>query len=111
MSQSRVIPQQRIIISFVQAQDFAAVEALIPDLKRRAEGFGRPQSFDGVADGLSRCRKAPVFLAAILGTLCQKQFSGCVVVEGHALAHEGHTLRSSLSLATRSWGSLMLLIR
>ena len=70
MSQSRVIPQQRIIISFVQAQDFAAVEALIPDLKRRAEGYGRPQSSDGVADGLSCRRKAPVFLAAILGTLC-----------------------------------------
>jgi DNA invertase Pin-like site-specific DNA recombinase len=42
----------------------AAAEALIPDLKPCAEGFGRPQSFDGVADGLSRCRKAPVFLAA-----------------------------------------------
>jgi hypothetical protein len=37
---------QRIITSFVQAQDFAAVEALMPDLKRCAEGFERPQSFD-----------------------------------------------------------------
>ena len=32
---------QRIIISFVQALDFAAVEALIPNLQPCAEGFGR----------------------------------------------------------------------
>ena len=32
---------QRIIIGFVQALDFAAVEALIPNLQPRAEGFGR----------------------------------------------------------------------
>jgi len=31
---------QRIIIGFVQALNFAAVEALIPDLKPCAEGFG-----------------------------------------------------------------------
>jgi hypothetical protein len=32
---------QRIIIDFVQALDFAAVEALIPNLKPRSKGFGR----------------------------------------------------------------------
>ena len=32
---------QRIIIGFVQALDFAAVEALIPNLKPRSKGFGR----------------------------------------------------------------------
>jgi hypothetical protein len=74
---------QRIIIGFVKALDFATVEALIPDLKPCAEGFGRPQSFDGVADGLSRRRKAPIVLAATLGALCQEQFSGGVIVEGH----------------------------
>jgi hypothetical protein len=31
---------QRIITGFVQALDFGAVEALIPDLKPCAEGFG-----------------------------------------------------------------------
>ena len=32
---------QRIIIDFVQALDFAAVEALIPNLQPSAEGFRR----------------------------------------------------------------------
>jgi hypothetical protein len=32
MSQSRVLPQQRKDIGLVQALDFAAVEALIPNL-------------------------------------------------------------------------------
>jgi hypothetical protein len=32
---------QRIIIGFVKALDFSAVEALVPDLKPRAEGLGR----------------------------------------------------------------------
>jgi hypothetical protein len=32
---------QRVISGFVEALDFAAVEALIPDLQVRAEGFGR----------------------------------------------------------------------
>jgi hypothetical protein len=43
---------QRIIIGFAQALDFAAVEALIPDLKPCAEGFGCTQVFDGVTAGL-----------------------------------------------------------
>jgi len=33
---------QRIIIGFVQALDFAAAEALIPNLQPSAERFGRP---------------------------------------------------------------------
>ena len=33
---------QRIIIGFIEALDFAAVEARIPDLKPCAEGFGCP---------------------------------------------------------------------
>jgi len=41
-AQSRGGLPQRIIIGFVQALDFAAVEALITDLQPRAEGFGRP---------------------------------------------------------------------
>ena len=33
---------QRIVFGFVQTLDFAAVEALIPNLQPRAEGFWRP---------------------------------------------------------------------
>jgi hypothetical protein len=32
---------QRVFVGFVQALDFAAVEALIPDLKPCTERFGR----------------------------------------------------------------------
>jgi hypothetical protein len=32
---------QRIIVGFVKALDFAAVEALVSDLQRRTEGFWR----------------------------------------------------------------------
>jgi len=39
LARSLRLPQW-ITIGFVQALDFAAVEALIPDLKPCAEGFG-----------------------------------------------------------------------
>src|SRR5262245_16242075 len=74
---------QRIIIGFVQPLDFGAVEALIPDLKPRAEGFGCAQVLDSVSDGLRRRCEAPIVVAAVLGALCQEQFSGSAVVEGH----------------------------
>jgi hypothetical protein len=40
-TQSLIGFPQRIIISFVQALDFAGVEALIPNLQPCAESFGR----------------------------------------------------------------------
>jgi hypothetical protein len=62
--------------------DFGTVETLVPDLKPRAEGSGRSQVLDSVTDGLSRrCEESLVVLAAILGALCQEQFSGGVVVK------------------------------
>jgi len=72
---------QRIIIGFVKALDFAAVEALIPDLKPSTEGFGRSQVLNSVADGLSRCSEATIFFAPVAKSLRQKQFGGCVVVK------------------------------
>ena len=46
-------PPQRIVIGFVQALDFAAVKALIPDLQVRAEGFGCAQVLNGITKGLA----------------------------------------------------------
>jgi hypothetical protein len=52
---------QRIIIDFVQALDFAAVEALIPNLQPSAESSRCTQILDGITDRLSRRRETPVF--------------------------------------------------
>jgi len=46
---------QRIIVSFIQALNFAAVEPLVTNL--HAKGFRRSQVLDGVTNGFSRCRK------------------------------------------------------
>jgi hypothetical protein len=84
-----------------------------PTLQPGPQGFRRSQVLDSVTDGLSRRCEPPVVLAATLGTLRHEQFCGRVVVAGrHALVlNNGHALRSSRSLATRSWGSLMFLMR
>ena len=84
MARSLRLPQ-RIVFGFLKALDFTAIEPLIPDLQPRAEGFGRLQVLDSVPDGLSgRCEPA-VVLAAILGALCQEQFCGGCVVDGHVV--------------------------
>ena len=98
---------QRVISGFIQTLDFAAVEACIPDFKPSTEGFGCPQALNRVADGLGRCSEAPIFFTLVAKSLRQEQFGGCFVVEGRALALQCETkvhatLRSSLSLATRS---------
>ena len=67
---------QRIITSFVQAQDFAAVEALIPDLKRCAEGFERPQV--STTDGLGRCRKPPIVRRGCLVRFARNSSAGAL---------------------------------
>ena len=71
---------QRIIVGFVQALDFAAVEALIPDLKPCAEGFGCAQILNGVANGLSRSGETAIFGAATLEGLGQEKFSRGAVI-------------------------------
>ena len=81
MSQSRVLPQQRKDIGFVQALDFAAVEALIPNLQPRAERFGRAQFLYGVTERLSRSREPAILGATALRGLGEEQFSRGVVVE------------------------------
>lgn len=55
---------QRIIIGFIKALYFAAVEALIPDFKPRPEGFGRAQVLNGVTERLSRCLETAILGAA-----------------------------------------------
>jgi hypothetical protein len=75
--------RQRIIISFVQALDFATAEALIPDLKPCAEGFGcvSPQRHNGAPqpqwrNGDTRCGYPS---GVWRGTVQQER---CVVVKG-----------------------------
>ena len=71
------LPQQ---IVFIEALDFATAEALIPDLKLCAEGFGHAQVLNGKTERLSRRREM-----AILGDspslAWRGTFSRCMVVE------------------------------
>jgi hypothetical protein len=69
---------QRIIIGFVQALDFAAVEALVPNLHPRAESFGRLQVLDSVTDGLSRRGEAPVFSRPFLVRFARNSSAGAL---------------------------------
>jgi hypothetical protein len=73
---------QRILTVFVQALDFNTVEALVANLQPGAKGSGCAQVFDGIANGLSRCRKTPVVLAATLCAFRQEKFSRRVVIKG-----------------------------
>ena len=73
---------QRILTVFVQALDFATVEALVSDLQPSAEGSGRAQVLNGVTERLSRSRETAILRAATLRGLCQEQFSRGAVVEG-----------------------------
>jgi hypothetical protein len=59
----------------MQPIDFFLVEPILFNLHPGADGPACAQFFDSIANGLSRCRKAPVVLAATLGTLRQEQFN------------------------------------
>jgi hypothetical protein len=98
---------------FVQALDFSAIEPLIPNLQPCAEGSRCSQILDGrngAPRPLSRsvCSSRVYSLCALPGTVQQGR---CSRRAACLCSNEGHTLRSSLSLATRSWGSLMFLMR
>jgi hypothetical protein len=69
---------QRIIIGFVKALNFTAVEALIPDLKRCAEGFGYSQVLNGITERLSGSRETAILGAATFGGLERNSSAGAL---------------------------------
>jgi hypothetical protein len=93
---------QRIIIGFVQPLYFAAVEALIPDLKRRAEGFGYAQVLNDITERLSRCRETAILSAATLRGLGEEQFSRGVVIERHARSQSRYSYLNSFNVIART---------